>query len=74
MFIATALYRQLTAEVLGIKQNIHLSNNQRLGFFPVFETREQANEFAESMLVAQGIEANIIEIDKMGKVLESENE
>lgn len=74
MFIATALYRQLTVEVLGIKQNIHLSNNQRLGFFPVFETREQASKFAENMLIAQGIEVNIIEIDETGKVLESENE
>lgn len=70
MFIATALYSQLTAEVLGVKQNIHLSNNQRLGFFPVFDTKEQANKFAEKMLIAQGIEVNIIEIDKMGKVLE----
>lgn len=74
MFIATALYSQLTAEVLGVEQNICLTNSQRLGFFPVFETKEQANKFAENMLIAQGIEVNIIEIDKFGKVLESGND
>lgn len=74
MFIATALYRQITAEVLGTEQNICLTNNQRLGFFPVFATKEQANKFAENMLIAQGIEVNIIELDKAGKVLDSGNE
>ncbi|STY93389.1 hypothetical protein [Moraxella bovis] len=71
MFIATALYKQLTTEVTGLEQNIYLANSQRLGFFPVFETKEQANNFAKDMLIAQGIEVNIIEIDKFGKVLES---
>lgn len=37
MFIATALYKQLTTEVTGLEQNIYLANSQRLGFFPVFE-------------------------------------
>ncbi|MBE9590029.1 hypothetical protein IM753_03390 [Moraxella sp. K127] len=69
MFIATALYKQLTTEVMGLEQNIYLANSQRLGFFPVFETKEQANNFAKDMLIAQGIEVNIIEIDKFGKVL-----
>ncbi|STY93188.1 single-stranded DNA-binding protein [Moraxella bovis] len=55
----------------GLEQNIYLANSQRLGFFPVFETKEQANNFAKDMLIAQGIEVNIIEIDKFGKVLES---
>lgn len=67
MFIATALYRQITAEVLGVEQNICLTNNQRLGFFPVFETREQANKFAENMLIAQGIEGKqMIDIPNSG--------
>lgn len=70
MFIATALYKQLATEVIGLEQNICLTNSQRLGFFPVFETKDQANKFAENMLIAQGIEVNIIELDKMGKVLE----
>lgn len=75
MFIATALYKQLTTEVMGLEQNIHLANNQRMGFFPVFETKEQANNFAQNMLNAQGIEVNIIELDKFGKViLENKNE
>lgn len=74
MFIATALYKQLTTEVMGLEQNIYLANSQRLGFFPVFETKEQANNFAKDMLIAQGIEVNIIEIDKFGKVLELDYE
>lgn len=69
MFIVTALYKQLTTEVMGLEQNIYLANSQRLGFFPVFETKDQANEFAENMLVAQGVQVNIIEIGQDGKVV-----
>ena len=74
MFVATALYKQLTTEVMGLEQNISLTNSQRLGFFPVFETKEQADKFAKDMLTAQGIEVNIIELDKVGKVLELDYE
>lgn len=64
MFIATALYKNLTLDVAELLREASLSNNQRLGFFPVFETKEQASEFAENMLAAQGIE-----LDKFGKLV-----
>lgn len=65
MFIVAALYKKLPIEIMGLKQEIDLTNHKRLGFFPVFQTKEQANEFAENMLLAQGIKVNIIEFNEV---------
>lgn len=69
MFIATALYKNLTLDVAGLLREASLSNNQRLGFFPVFETKEQADNFAKDILTAQGVEVNIIELDRFGELV-----
>lgn len=62
MYIATALYQELSVEVMDIKQDINLSTNERVGFFPVFNTKEQAKNFAKQMLEAQGVEVHIVNV------------
>ena len=65
MYIVTCLYRKLPIDLNGIRQDLDLSNGARIGFFPVFETKEEAKRFADKV---SDKTVNIIEIDANGNV------
>ena len=65
MFIVTCLYKKVPIELNGIRLDLDLSNADRIGFFPVFETKEAAKRFADQI---SDKNVNIIEIDENGNV------
>lgn len=65
MFIVTCLYKKIPIELNGIRRDLDLANANRIGFFPVFETKEEAKRFADQF---SDKNVNIIEIDETGNV------